>query len=359
MAVYNIFFNLYISFLIYVGEIFYFWRWDYKPDQNKIKSRIYYLLIAAQKRGIFFAVLKKRNKYSNLCLAVRKNKKIIFETLPSQLIYNYDPEKIDNKYTFKKRIVMLKIPIPEGKKFLTYFFAKKYVKKIGYPLVVKPIAESVFKGVTLNINNQEELIKAIKKAKKHQSTFIVEKFVPGQSYRALIVGDRVFACLRKPATVIGDGVSTIEKLIRKRNSHILRGPTNIDGWTLRQTNLSDAEEYLIKNKLTLQSKPRKNKIIILTDKINLLSGTDIIECTKLIHKRNKYKFLQIAKALKAPIVGFDVLMDNISQPWNKQNFFLIEANTIPSIDMHHQPLKGESQDVAGAIWDLLLKERII
>jgi len=55
----------------------------------------------------------------------------------------------------------------------------------------------------------------------------------------------------------------------------------------------------------------------------------------------------------------DVIMDNLASPWQGQTFYLIEANTIPSIDMHHQPLEGAPQDVAGEVWDLLQRKKIL
>ena len=61
-------------------------------------------------------------------------------------------------------------------------------------------------------------------AKAYGQEIIVEKHIPGRHYRILVVNGR-FCCAseRKPAHVVGDGVSTIAHLIDKTNKDPLRG----------------------------------------------------------------------------------------------------------------------------------------
>jgi cyanophycin synthetase len=355
----NIIINIYLNFLIRLGILFGVLKWDDDPPKNKLKNRLKYLFQAAKKRKIKIAVLKTLNNYSNLCLAKRNNKKIFFETLPSQSLYKINPDKIDNKYFIKKLLDKNDIPVPVGRKFITLRRAYNYASAIGWPVVIKPCCSSLSQGVTININDINQLKDAIAEAKKFERKFIVEKHVQGENYRVTIIGTKVFASLRKPATVKGDGVMTIKELINKRNRHKLRGPLGEDGWTLRQIDLVTTRLYLAKHNLSLNYKPKKNEVIKLIDKINLGSGADIFDCTGKIHQLNKFKFIEISKVLKAPIVGLDIIMEDISFPHNQQKYYIIEANTLPAIDIHHRPLKGRPRDVAGAIWDLIISENVL
>ncbi len=61
--------------------------------------------------------------------------------------------------------------------------------------------------------------------------------------------------------------------------------------------------------------------------------------------------------LKAPIVGIDFIIEDISKPWQEQaKCGVIECNGRPFFDNHHLPFEGKPRNVAGAIWDFALKD---
>jgi D-alanine-D-alanine ligase-like ATP-grasp enzyme len=54
-------------------------------------------------------------------------------------------------------------------------------------------------------------------------TIIIQKFIPGDEQRILVIGDKVvYGIKRVPAHIIGDGKHTIEELITIENQNPLR-----------------------------------------------------------------------------------------------------------------------------------------
>lgn len=98
--------------------------------------------------------------------------------------------------------------------------ALQIARQINFPLVVKPVDLDRGEGVSVNILNENELLKAFDLAynlsKKKQ--VIVEKQVSGVCHRLFIVDDKLlYAVKRLPICVIANGYNTIEELIEKTN----------------------------------------------------------------------------------------------------------------------------------------------
>ena len=98
---------------------------------------------------------------------------------------------------------------------------------IGVPVVVKPYDGNHGRGVFTNLTTREEVETAYAVAMEEGSGVIVERFIPGNEHRLLVVGGRVAAAaMGETASVVGDGKSTIEELIESQiNSDPRRGST--------------------------------------------------------------------------------------------------------------------------------------
>lgn len=93
------------------------------------------------------------------------------------------------------------------------------VKKLDYPLVLKPTNASLGNGVVTNIQDDEGFLKALEYVRQDlgYGEVIVEQFVKGEEYRVYVIEDEVIAAYnRKPANITGDGVHTIEELLLKK-----------------------------------------------------------------------------------------------------------------------------------------------
>ena len=116
------------------------------------------------------------------------------------------------------------IPVPRGTVIRTLEGLEAAIDKFGYPLVIKPIDGNHGKGNTTNITNWDQAQKAFEAAKQYNSSLIVERYLTGFDFRALVINYKfICAALRTPASVVGDGEHTIQWLIDETNKDPRRG----------------------------------------------------------------------------------------------------------------------------------------
>ena len=86
--------------------------------------------------------------------------------------------------------------------------------EIGGPVVVKPQDGNQGRGVTVNLVSRDQVESAYLAAAEITGKVLVERYIPGQDYRMLVIGNRLIAAARRdPPQVIGDGVHTVYQLV--------------------------------------------------------------------------------------------------------------------------------------------------
>ena len=105
--------------------------------------------------------------------------------------------------------------------------AVRAAERIGYPVVLKPLAGNHGRGVAINLRTPEEVEVGFKKASEHGRTIVVESYIEGFDHRLLVIdGELVAAAKRVPGHVVGDGKHTIEELVDLSLYTHLTLPTN-------------------------------------------------------------------------------------------------------------------------------------
>lgn len=261
-----------------------------------------------------------------------------------------------NKELTKRLLNDYGIPVPAGKVVKSEQEALEYSEKLGYPVVVKPNYGSHGKGVSLNLKSPQEVLEAYNIAKEYEDTILVEKYIKGNYYRVLVVGDKVVAASHRiSAHVVGDGVSTVKELIDKENTNPMRGEGHEKPLT-KITIDKVAEQYLIKQGLTLDYVPNEGETVYLRENDNLSTGGVAIDVTDEVHEQNKKMIVQAARIIGLDVAGVDVSTVDISKPITETGGAIIEINAAPGIRMHHYPYMGTSRNVAKAIVDMLFPE---
>jgi cyanophycin synthetase len=250
----------------------------------------------------------------------------------------------------------LGFPVPQGDVVVKCKEALSVAKTIGYPVAVKPVAGHKGIGVTAEVQNDEELEFAFDRAldaiPENQATqIIVEKSISGVDFRLLCVNGRfVAATERRPASVVGDGYSTIAELIRRENLK----PERTDSATspLGKIQWDDAmERYLDEQGLSTDSVIAKDRTVYLRKVANLSAGGLSIDATRTVHPDNIILAQDIAQHFKLTCLGIDVIAESLAKSWKSGNFGIIEINAAPGISMHLRPAVGESVDVPSHILD--------
>ncbi len=248
------------------------------------------------------------------------------------------------------------IPVPEGKAVKTETEAVSYSEEIGYPIVVKPNFGNQGKGVSVNLTTTEEVRDSFKIAAEYGESVLIERYIEGEHYRVMVVGDKVVAAAQRLcAHVIGDGSSTIAQLIDKENCNPLRGEGHEKPLTKIKVDRI-IEAYLKKQRLTLDFVPEEGQTVQLRENDNLSTGGIAVDVTDSIHPENSELAVLAAKIIGLDVAGIDITTRDISKSIRETGGALIEINAAPGIRMHHHPAVGTSRNVAKAIVDLLCPE---
>lgn len=322
-------------------------------EREQIYNRTLVVVDEAEKRGYTIKVVKIFNTYTDIFQLNLPNKSVFFYALPVLDFTENTAFDFDDKYKFKRFLKENGFPHATGESFKNVNSAINYGLKLGFPLVVKPCFGSLSRHTTINIKNIDELKRAIEIVKIITDKFIVEKYVAGENYRLVLVGNIMLACaFREPPNLVGDGIHTISQLVENKNSQFYRGESAQKNTTLRKINITTKTVELLKKLgYTQDTILEKNKKIYLDNKIILAAGADIHDATHQAYKANIQLLERLSAQLKTSLAGFDVIASDISRPYYETPFVIIEANSAPYIDMHHFPTSGESHNVAAAILD--------
>jgi cyanophycin synthetase len=266
---------------------------------------------------------------------------------------------LDSDFTTRKDdckafLSTLGFPVPQGDVVTSLKDALAVAETIGYPVAVKPVAGHKGIGVTADVKDAEDLEfaydRAVEAISEEQSTqVIVEKSIKGSDYRILCVNGRfVAATERRPASVVGDGTSTIAQLIDREN----RKPQRKDSAAspLGKIQWDEAmERYLDEQGLSPESVIEQGRTVYLRKVANLSSGGMSIDATRTVHPDNIILAQDIAQYFKLTCLGIDVVAESLAKSWKSGNFGIIEINAAPGISMHLRPAVGESVDVPSHI----------
>lgn len=275
---------------------------------------------------------------------------------------------LDSDFTTRKDdckgfLSTLGFPVPKGDVVFSSKEALVVAERIGYPVAIKPVAGHKGIGVTAEVQNEEEVKfaygRAVDAIPENQATeVIVEKSIKGADFRLLCVNGRfVAATERRPASVVGDGHSTIADLIDREN----RKPARIDTPTspLGKIQCDESmERYLDEQGLSTDSVIEKNRTVYLRKVANLSAGGLSIDATHSVHPDNIILAQDVAQHFRLTCLGIDVIAESLAKSWKSSEFAIIEINAAPGISMHLRPAVGESVDVPSHILETFFESDI-
>jgi cyanophycin synthetase len=204
-------------------------------------------------------------------------------------------------------------------------------------IVTKPVLGSGGGGVSTNIQTEAELHRAYAYAKNYSHTVLAQQHIEGDDVRLLVVGG-VFcsAVIRKPAHVVGDGISSIEELVVRANADISRNDDSRS--SLMHINIHAVRRFLDEE---IDSIPVKNEAIRVVGPANVSMGGSLHEATTSVTSQMIHDAEVISQKLRLGICGVDMMWDRKT---NKH--YLIEVNATPGIDIHNDPFSGTRSDCA-------------
>jgi cyanophycin synthetase len=261
-----------------------------------------------------------------------------------------------DKELTKKLLAAAGVPVPMGRSVVDAEDAWKAACEVGLPVVVKPLDGNQGKGITVNINTREQVFAAYAVATQFRDTILVERYLPGNDFRLLVVGDKLVAAARRdPPKVVGDGIHTVTQLMDQVNQDPRRGSGH--STSLTKMRIDDIARACLKEQgFSPDSIPDKGQRVNLRNNANLSTGGSATDVTDDVHPDVAARAVAAAHMVGLDICGVDLVCDSILRPIEEQGGGIVEVNAAPGLRMHLTPSFGKGRAVGEAIVSTLFKE---
>ena len=265
----------------------------------------------------------------------------------------------NNKITTIRLLSRFGVPVPTSEVFHVDDDLRHVLTsaKARFPLVVKPVCGQCGEGVVANIKNESELEAALAALRALQrETFILENHVEGEDFRILVCRGEIIDVLKRvPANVIGDGRSTLEKLIPLRNRerlayHHTMSTIDVD---------TDILDFLEQRGLALGHVPARGQKILLRRICNFSKGGEVSSVpVSELNPELVDLFKAVQRRIGLAFCGVDYITPNITKSFRDVASCVNEVNPRPGIQIHcfARP-EGISLDPALKVLETAFRER--
>lgn len=247
--------------------------------------------------------------------------------------------RCDDKRVTRRVLTDAGLPVPRGREATGDEADTAFLAEVG-EVVVKPARGEQGTGITVGVRTPEALRAAVELARRFCPDVLIEERCHGEDLRVVVIDHEVVAAaVRRPASVIGDGVHTIAELIERQS----RRRAAATGGESRIPVDDVTREVVHDSGHTMDDVLPEGKVLAVRRTANLHTGGTIHDVTSDLHPRLSDASVTASRALGIPVTGLDLL---VSSPDAPEHVF-IEANERPGLANH------EPQPTAERFVDLL------
>ena len=214
-----------------------------------------------------------------------------------------------------------------------------FLDEVG-DVVVKPTRGEQGKGITVGVDNPDELDAALARAREQHPEVLIEQRAAGDDLRLLVIDHKVVAAaLRMPAEVTGTGHHTVRELIdaqSRRRAAATGGESRIPVDEVTEATIADAG-------LSFGDLLPEGVRLRVRRTANLHQGGTIHDVTAEVNPALCEVAVAAADAIGIPVTGIDLLVPDVAG----SDYVFIEANERPGLANH------EPQPTAKAFVDFL------
>jgi len=250
-----------------------------------------------------------------------------------------------NKISTAKLLNLAGLPGSEHQIVATWEETLTAAKQYGYPVVIKPYDRDNGQGVYAGITTEADLQYAYTEVTKIVPRFLVERHFEGVGHRITIVDQNIITVTKKlPATVTGDGVSTVQQLLDAQQgpSRYIKRPEGgepfiLIGYSVTPMTVDDEVlGMLAQQSHTLSTVPSTGEQLQLRRRNNASAGgvTQAID-KHTVHPDNQQLCLRAARVMDLDIAGIDLLIPDITQSWLATGALICEVNAVPQVGYNH------------------------
>jgi GNAT-family acetyltransferase (TIGR03103 family) len=293
----------------------------------------------AQRRGIAVEVVDAEHGYFALQNAGRR---VLCRESLTELTSAVAMSRCDNKLVTHRVLRDIGVRVPAQTRAGERADNESFLEMHG-AVVVKPARGEQGRGVSVDIDNAQDLEAAVSRAAALCDDVVLEEYVAGNDLRVVLIDfDVVAAALRRPASVVGNGKHTVRELIEKqsrRRAAATGGESSIpvDAETIR---------CIERHGFSLDDVPPEGRELRVRETANLHTGGTLHDVTDELHPALAAMSRKIAETLDIPVVGLDFIVDDAAE----DRYVFIEANERPGLANH------EPRPTAARFVDLLFPE---
>jgi D-alanine-D-alanine ligase-like ATP-grasp enzyme len=306
----------------------------------------------AKARGYIFEVLQIGPRFQDTYRVTFKDgRRLVFGGLPRvDRVNMVSSNWMDDKWLMKQCLMKGNVPVSRGRSVYSWRGAKAVFNSVDKPVIVKPRFGSRGRHTTTFVSTLADLKTAYTSARELSWPVIVEEHLTGSVYRATCVDGKLVGILAgDPPRITGDGVHTIAELIATKNAtrDVRVGEVKLN---------EKLTAFLARQQYTLDTVLPAGLRIDLTEKIGLSYGGCSREDTAVTHPKLKAELARAATVVGDPLLGFDFIAPDITADPDTMKWGIIECNSVPFINLHHDPLEGTPINAAAAVWDWIERD---
>jgi D-alanine-D-alanine ligase-like ATP-grasp enzyme len=217
-----------------------------------------------------------------------------------------------------------------------------FVTRYG-KLVVKPLDRSLSLGLTTDVSTVPRAIKAIASAAEHSSGVLVQEQVFGDEIRfAVIDGKVISALMRQTPRVVGDGVSTVKKLIDQDNKQRQAIDYSLVPYPLLAGSM-------IRKSVDLKAIPGNGEVVELSRATMVARGCSVYDVLEQVHSSYLSIVRSLVDELDTGFIVVDMFVENYREPARDNNYWFIEFNTSPVLKLFYACRDGNMHDILPAL----------
>lgn len=320
----------------------------FSTDRTKAKSgRSELIWNEAIECGIPMEQIVVGGRYLEQYRARLNNRWYYFQSIP---IPPWLPQKgyawMDDKLALAHTLEAAYIPVPKARVATSWSDTIRAFETLTKPVIIKPRFGSRGRHTTTHINTLEELRTAYKLAKEIARELVIEEHLFGSVCRATTINGKLvgFFCA-DPPRIHGDGIRTVSELISAKNTqkHERLGSVGIT---------DDLIANIARRGYTLDRVLPRGASLDLSAKTGRFYGGHTKEILPEVHPNMHTVFEKVASLVEAPVMGFDLIIENPHHNPETERWGIIECNSLPFIDLHYFALEGKPINIAKHIWDL-------
>jgi cyanophycin synthetase len=217
--------------------------------------------------------------------------------------------------------------------------------KLHAPIVVKPLDSGHGNGISVGVD-ETGLAEAVRRAQAFSKTVVLQQQVTGRDVRLLYIGGKfVAATERQAASVIGDGVHTVEELIQLENSSPDRGQHYQKKYSVIP--MEPAAQFLGDK---LQATPANGEVVQVVGTANSGTGGTAKDITDAVPESLIAAGKKLVDELRLGVCGVDFIEA-------ESGAYFIELNAAPAFRIHQYPHEGTPRNVVSVFVDWLLANK--